>query len=93
MENIQQPKIIKFQDIKNSILEELNRRIKNNELKFAFPEEVNLVDGFVNQLITNQISNSFELGGPTIPMIMLVGKKSGQIHFFALRALLPKIFE
>lgn len=92
MENnpTQQPKIIKFADIKADLLTELNKRIADGKIKF--PEKVDIVDGFLNSLITMELSGSFVLGGPAIPMIILVGQ-SGQIYFFALRALLPKIFE
>lgn len=86
----QQPKIIKFADIKQDLLAELNKRISEGKLKI--PEKVDIVDGFLNNLITMELSGAFVLGGPSIPTIMLVGQ-SGQIYFFALRALLPKIFE
>lgn len=89
MENNPQ-KIIQFSEIKQDLLTALNVRITEGKLKL--PEKVNLVDGFINQLITPQISNSFILGGPTVPMITVVGE-SGQIYFFALRALLPNLFE
>lgn len=92
MENnpTQQHKIIKFADIKADLLTELNKRIADGKIKF--PEKVDIVDGFLNSLITMELSGAFVLGGPAIPMIILVGQ-SGQIYFFALRALLPKIFE
>jgi len=86
----QQPKIIKFADIKQDLLTELNKRISEGKLKF--PEKVDIVDGFLNSLITPELSGTFVLGGQSIPMVILVGQ-SGQIYFFALRALLPKIFE
>lgn len=90
MESNQQQKIIKFAEIKSNLLAELNSRIASGRLKF--PEKVDIVDGFVNQLLSMELSGSFVLGGPSIPMIMLIGE-SGQLYFFALRAILPKIFE
>ncbi len=84
-------KVIKFADIKKDLLDELNRKIIEGDLKFT--EKVNIVEGFVSQPLAAQISSSFVLGGPTIPMVMVAGEKTGQIHFFALRVLMPHIFE
>lgn len=83
-------KKIKFTDIKQDLLAELNKRIAEGKLNL--PEKVDIVDGFLNSPISMELSGDLIIGGPSIPMIMLVGQ-SGQIYFFALRALLPKIFE
>lgn len=89
MDNKKEPEVIKFADIKQDLVKALEEKIKSGKLKL--PENVNLVDGFINQLITMELSNTFTLGGPSIPMILLVGD-SGQIYFFALKALLPEKF-
>jgi hypothetical protein len=86
----QERKTIQFTEIKKDLLEELNKRVTLGYLKF--PEKVNIVDGFANQMMSGEISNSIVIGGPTVPMIMVVGESTGQIYFFALRALLPKVF-
>ena len=86
MESEKQAKIIKFADIKDKVLNALNQKINQGTLRFA--EKIEIVDGFVNQPLTMEMSNSFVLGGPSIPMILLVGN-SGQLYFFALKALLP----
>jgi hypothetical protein len=76
---------IKFSDYKQKIIEALNKK----GASLGVNEPVTLVDGFINQPIQNEISGSFVIGGPTIPMIMIVGKSSGRIYLFALKALLP----
>ena len=38
-----------------------------------------------------ELTGAFVIGGPTIPMIAVVGNNSGRIYFFALKALLPDI--
>jgi hypothetical protein len=84
MQSNQQDKIIKFEDVKEDILKQLqepNRKIVINE-------PVSLVDGFVSQPFSTGLSNSVVIGDPTIPMIMLLGNNSGQVYFFALKAIL-----
>lgn len=88
MENAQQ-KIIKFVDIKQQIIDELNKKSREGKLKIN--EKVNIVDGFVNQPLSMELSGSFVIGGPTVPMIMLVGEESGRIYYLALKAILPNI--
>lgn len=85
------PKIIVFTDIKQDLLNVLNQKISTSAIKFS--EKVNIIDGFLNQPLTFEISPSFVIGGPSIPMIILAGETTGQIHFFALKALLPKLFD
>jgi hypothetical protein len=80
-------KIIKFEEIREKIVSELKHRSK----KFRIEESVTLLDGFVNTPFGKELSDSFVIGGPTIPMIMLVGNDSGQIYFFALKAIIPDI--
>lgn len=78
-------KVIKFEDIKARIAAKIN----SNITLLGLNEPVSLVDGFVNQPISMELSGSFILGGPTIPMVMIVGNKTGRIYLFALKALLP----
>lgn len=77
---------IKFEEYKEKIIEAL--KTKSN---LGIPEPVTLIDGFVNQPIQKELSGAFVVGGPAIPMIMLLGNTSGRIYFFALKAILPDI--
>jgi hypothetical protein len=45
----------------------------------------------MNEPFSKEISSSFVIGGPTVPMIMLLGNNSGQIYLFALKIILPDI--
>lgn len=78
--------IIKFETVKQDIIKALEKQ------KLVIAEPVSLVDGFVNQPFNMQLSNSIEIGGPTIPMIMLLGN-SGQIYLFALKAIIKDFGE
>lgn len=82
-------KRIRFSEIKDDILSALTNKMENNGLSLG--ERVSLIDGFVNQPLSLELSGSFVIGGPSIPMIMLVGEKSGRIYYFALKAILPEI--
>jgi hypothetical protein len=84
-----QPKIIKFIDIKEDLINALNKKIRNKDL--ILNEKITIVDGFVNQPMSVELSGAFVIGGPTVPMIMLVGDMSGRIYYFALKAILPEI--
>lgn len=82
MSTNQQKRKITFEDIKSDILLALQDKAK------ALGEPVNLVEGFISGPFSSELSNSTVLGGATIPMVMLVGKESGRIYFFALKALI-----
>jgi hypothetical protein len=81
-------KIIEFQKIKDELVAVLN----NNERvkKILLTEKITLVEGFVNEPFRRELSDSIVVSGPSVPMIMLLGE-SGQIYFFALKALLPHL--
>jgi hypothetical protein len=85
MEEKQQPKAIKFADIKERLVEELNKKIP----LMGFSEPQTLIDGFISQPLSLEISNAFVIGGPTIPMVMIVGNVTGRITFLAVKILLP----
>ncbi|MBX9831113.1 hypothetical protein K2X40_04090 [Candidatus Babeliales bacterium] len=82
-----QDKVIKFSDIKEEITKVLNSRSK----KMGIKESVTLFDGFVRQPFNPELSSTYVIGGPTVPMIMLVGNETGQVYFFALKAVLDNI--
>ena len=88
MENTQ-PKIIKFSEIKDELVIALNDKLQSKKLHIS--EKVTIVDGFVKQPLSMELSGSFVIGGPTMPMIMLVGNESGRIYYFALKAILPNV--
>lgn len=76
-----------FADVKQDILKALNNLPKD----VGITEKVGLVDGFVSNPVTGEVTNSLMIGGPTLPMIVVIGEKSGRVYFFALKILLPNI--
>lgn len=80
-------KTITFGEVKDLIKSELN----NKKRKIKIKESVHLMEGFINTPFSNELSDSFILGGTTVPMIMLIGNTSGQVYFFILKELLPEI--
>lgn len=82
-------KLVKFEEIKDQIIAELEKRSAIIQIS----EPVTLVDGFLNEPFSKELSDTFVIGGPTVPMIMLVGNDSGKIYFFALKALLRDIWK
>jgi len=77
---------IKFEDYKQRITNALRGRGN-----IGISEPVTLIDGFISQPLQAELTGAFVVGGPAIPMIMLVGNSSGRIYFFALKAILPDI--
>jgi hypothetical protein len=80
---------LKFEDLKPRISTALTVRL--NALSLNQEGGFTLVDGFIMQPLSNEISGSLVLGGPSIPLVAVVGKTSGQMYYFALKALLPDI--
>lgn len=79
---------ITFQEKKEEILQALNK------LKFADAwifEELALVDGIAYHSLSDSISGGIVIGGKSIPMVVLVWKKTGKLYFFALKSLLPNL--
>jgi hypothetical protein len=74
-----------FEDVKEEILAALN----NLPDEVGITETVGLVDGFITNPVSGELTNSLLIGGPCLPMVMLVGEKTGRIYFFALKTLLP----
>lgn len=77
-----QEKLIRFEDVREKIILGLKSH------KIDIEEPVILIDGFLNQPFNMELTNAIMIGGPTIPMIMLLGKESGRIYLFALKAII-----
>lgn len=78
----------KFVDYKGEILKVLNEKLKDGSLGIS--EKVSLVDGFFMQSFQDT-PQGIQIGGKTVPSVMLVGENSGRVYFFALKVLLPEI--
>lgn len=82
-------KALKFDKYKDMIVNAIQEKLKENPI---FPEEdFVILEGFFNQPIQNEIAGKIIIGGPTLPMVAIVGKKTARIYFFALRVLLPNL--
>jgi len=83
---------IKFKDIKEDLLKALNDIDLNIEDKNLHPgEPLELLEGFLNPLIPGEIHDYFRVTKTTLPMIMLLGKRTHRIYFFSLMRLLPDL--
>lgn len=78
-------KTLIFSEYKKSITDALKSR------ELGIDEEISLIDGFINQPVFKKLTGDVVIGGPTIPMIAVVGKTSGRIYFFALKAILSEV--
>ncbi|MDN4165866.1 hypothetical protein QWY31_10145 [Cytophagales bacterium LB-30] len=80
---------INFEEYKAQVQQAIELRIKKGLL--SDPEGFILIDGFVNIQFQKEMGGAFVIGGPTIPAVAVVGKSSGLVYTFALKALLPNI--
>lgn len=82
-------KVVKFSEYKSEITKTIHEKLQLSPI----PNEngFTLIEGFIMQPLSNEISGSFVLGGPTIPLVAVVGNTSGRIYYFALKALIPDI--
>ena len=85
--NQQQSQVIEFSKIKDKLMKALEEKLKSGKLHIS--ESVTIIDGFVNQPLSMEIPGPFVIGGPSVPLIMLVGNDSGRVYFLALKAIIP----
>jgi len=78
---------LEFKQIKMELQAALSKKLKEGVL--TDPNGFTLLDGFINPSISNDISGNLVLGGPTLPMVAVISNTSGQVYYFALKALLP----
>lgn len=72
----------KFSEISASLLKSL----KEKDLDLGEP--CYLFEGIFETIFCKEIKKSAPFAGPTVPMIALIGEKTGRVHFFALKAIL-----
>ena len=65
---------LKFENIKNDVLAALNK------IEIDVNESLTLLEGFVNTPFASDLALVRPHDGPSIPMIALLGNKSGRIH-------------
>ena len=82
---------INFDQYNQQILDALQAKIFMQGLIQADPLGFTLLEGFINMPLQKEIGGAFIIGGQTIPAVAIVGKSTGVIHTFALKALLPNI--
>jgi len=76
---------IKFEDYKPGITEAIQRKLQ--ETPIHGENGFTLIEGFIMQPISSELSGSIFIGGPTIPLVAVVGNTSGRIYYFALKTL------
>ena len=83
-------KTVKFLEIKKELQDKIQEKLKLSPI----PNEAGftLIDGFTNLSLQEDISNNVIIGGPSIPMVGIVGNTSGRIYTFALRILMPDLW-
>ena len=78
-------KVLKFSSIKDDLIKTLRNRELNIE------EEVTLINGFFNCPVQTEMTDTFIIGGSTVPMIAVYGNESGRVYWFALKVVLPDL--
>lgn len=81
---------VEFKTIKPKIQEALPEAMKKSGITAEEGGFV-LIDGFFNQPFHAELTSSVVIGGPALPLVAVIGKASGRVYFFALKALIPDI--
>lgn len=72
---------IDFQRYKDDILEALQSKAK-------LEGRWTILDFFVNQPIQKSISGNVIIGGPALPLVIVINQDSGEVRHFSLKFLL-----
>lgn len=80
---------IKFDDYKQRITDAIQARLQVTPI--VGENGFTLVEGFIMQPLSKEVSGTMIIGGPTIPLVAIVGNTSGRMYYFALKALLPTL--
>lgn len=76
---------IKFEDYKQRITDAVQAKLR--AVPITGENGFTLVEGFIMQPLSNEVSGNIVIGGSTIPLVAIVGNTSGRIYYFALKAL------
>ena len=82
---------IRFSDYKDRIISALEARGYSFRGSDITLPKYSIIDSFINQPIQSEISGNVIIGGPSLPMVMIIENATGRLEFFALKALLPDI--
>jgi hypothetical protein len=74
---------IKFEDYKVRITEAIQTKLR--QAPITGENGFTLIEGFIMQPLSNEAS--LIIGGPTIPLVAIVGNTTGRVYYFALKAL------
>lgn len=80
---------IVFAEYKQRIIAAAQQRL--NEAGIRERDGFGIVDGFTMLGLQQEIGNDIQIGGPTLPVITLIGNTSGRVYHFALKVLLPDL--
>ncbi|MBU0455855.1 MAG: hypothetical protein KKA99_03665 [Gammaproteobacteria bacterium] len=80
---------IKFEELKPRITDAIQAKLRQTPV--LGENGFTIVEGFIMQPISNEMSGNIIIGGPSIPLVAIVGNTSGRMYYFALKALLPDI--
>lgn len=76
----------------NQLKNEIQTAIKSRMDSLNLPQGeagFTLIDGFFNFPIQDQLNGSLIIGGPSVPMVAIMGNTSGRVFFFPLKVLIP----
>lgn len=80
-----------FSELKDNIKIALDKKIEAGYLKTVPGEEFTLIDGFGITYLKDDTDQLYSLNVPYLITVMVVGKYSGLVYQFPLKALLPDL--
>lgn len=82
---------VNFEAIRGDLIKALIEKMTLNPCFRDSEEKFTLLNGFFNTPVQDRLDGHIYLGGPSIPMIAVMGQSSGQVIFFALKFLMPNL--
>ncbi|MHB9161364.1 MAG: hypothetical protein ACYC6W_10865 [Nitrosotalea sp.] len=80
--------MLKFKTIENHISTYLTDILKKDNLN---PSDFTFIKGFINPIIQSELGERIEMTFSSVPMIGISKKSTGELKFYALKAILPDI--
>jgi hypothetical protein len=78
-----------FEDLKEEILAKLNEFDKQGF--FGKNKQLTVLDGFVYLTLQDKVGGGVQLGGRSLPVVVVYDNETGQVWQFSLKQLVPRV--
>ena len=72
--------------------EDILKKLKENK-NLTLQGNWTIMEFFVNQSIQEEISGNIVIGGPTLPLVVMMNTDTGEVKYFSLKFLIGDLIE